>query len=86
MRRSGRKGTRLDPERLVRAAVEAYLDGASRERHGEREHDHARRRLSGGSALALGVAIGLGARALYRRARDLDLERVARTIERRLVN
>jgi len=85
-RRSDRRsGGGLAPERIVQAAVEAYLGGAqpARDERDERERSH---RGSGVSALALGVAIGVGARVAYRRARAVDLAQVARAVERRMVN
>lgn len=76
----------FDPQRVVMAAVEAFLAGESAaHRRAEVEERPARRRIGGGSVM-LGVGIGIGARTLYRRARALDVERVARAVERRLVN
>ncbi len=86
MRRSTRKASSgLAPDRIVKAAVEAYLDGAQPRRE-ERPERKDSRRASGASALAPGVVIGVGARAVYRRAREVDLAQVARAVERRLVN
>lgn len=79
-----RRSDGFDPERIVTAAVEAFLDGDTGERREQGRDKHARRRVGGG--VALGVVIGFGTRALYRRARDFDLERVARGVERRIVN
>jgi len=84
-RSSSKRSDGLDPQRVVRAALEAYLDGGADARQAQVDDGHARRRIGGG-ALALGVVLGIGARALYRRAREFDLERVARAVERRMVN
>jgi hypothetical protein len=67
------------------AAVEAFLGGAPAGRHEAPEPRRARRGLGAG-ALALGVVVGIGARAVYRRARDFDLEQAARAVERRIMN
>jgi hypothetical protein len=86
MRRSDRKrGDGLDPQRVVAAAVEAFLASDSGGRRAEADEEHARRRVGGGT-LALGVVLGIGARALYGRARKLDLVQVARAVEQRIVN
>jgi len=86
MTRSDRKGSGgLAPERIVQAAVEAYLGGTERGRDQHPERKDSRRK-SGVSALALGVAIGVGARVAYRRVRAIDLAQVARAVERRMVN
>lgn len=72
----------IDVNRLASAAVEAFL---SNEDHSENERpEPERRRLEGVGAVALGVAIAAGARAAYLRARRLDLERVAKSVEDRL--
>jgi hypothetical protein len=83
-RSSRRRSADLDPQRVLAAAIDAFLDGESAERHANVDR-HARRRVNGG-AVALGVVIGIGARSLYRRAREFDLERVARAVEQRIVN
>jgi hypothetical protein len=72
----------IDVNRLASAAVEAFL---SNEDHSENERpEPERRRLEGVGAVALGVALAAGARAAYLRARRLDLERVAKSVEDRL--
>jgi hypothetical protein len=86
MRSTRERSDGFDPERLVVAAVEAFLGGDARAREQEADDGHVRRRVGRGGAVALGVAVGLGARVLYRRARDFDLERAARAVERRIVN
>jgi hypothetical protein len=76
----------FDPQRVLMAAVEAFLAGESGARpRAPAEERSARRHVSGGSVM-LGVGIGIGARSLYHRVRALDLEQVARAVERRLVN
>jgi hypothetical protein len=86
MSRSGRKSSNgFDPERMLRVAVEAFMDGGSRGRGAERNGRRGRR-VGAGGAVAVGVVVGVGARALYVRARDFDLERAARAVEKRIVN
>ena len=84
MRRSSRKRSDgLDPQRVVAAAVQAFLDGEPDQRRAEADDGHLRRR---GGAVAIGVVVGIGARALYRRARAFDLEQAARALEQRIKN
>lgn len=84
MRRSGKRSG-VDVQRVVAAAAEAFLDGDAHAGRPAEEEDHGRRRFGVG-AVAVGVVAGIGARALYRRARALDLEDVARAVEQRIVN
>lgn len=70
----------LDLGRMAATAADAFLDG---ERPAD-ARDERRHRLGGASALALGAVLGIAARTAYRRARDVDLTRVAGAIERRL--
>jgi hypothetical protein len=75
----------VDIERVVAAAVESFL-------HGEEKRDEdsgggegsGRHALGATGAVAVGVGIGLAARAVYRRARALDIERIAAAVEDRL--
>ncbi|HYV14572.1 MAG TPA: hypothetical protein VE972_00960 [Conexibacter sp.] len=84
MSRSGKRDDGFNPERIVTAAVDAFLGSESGGRDVHVDEKHARRRRGG--AVALGVIIGIGTRALYRRAREFDLERAARAVEKRMVN
>jgi hypothetical protein len=74
----------VDVERIVSAAAQSYLQG------GERQGDASSRRrggrgfLGGTRGVAVGVGLGLAARAAYRRVRKLDLEQVAGSVESRL--
>jgi hypothetical protein len=89
MRRRDRKGgDGFDPQRVVMAAVEAFMEGQTAGRRAEdvESDDHRGRRRVSRGAVALGVVVGIGARGLYRRARSFDLERVARAVEKRMVN
>jgi hypothetical protein len=83
MRRSSKGSDGFHPERIVSAAVGAFLDGQPGGRDEHADKKHARRR---GGAVALGVVIGIGGRALYRRAREFDLESAARAVEKRLAS
>jgi hypothetical protein len=72
----------VDVNRLASAAVESFLQN---ENHSTNEQpEPERHRFQGAAAVALGVALAAGARAAYRRARRLDLERVAKSVEDRL--
>jgi hypothetical protein len=75
----------VDIERVIGAAVDSYLRGEDRGSEGD---SHGRRgergRLGGVGGLAIGVGLGLAARAAYRRARSIDLESAAGALEQRL--
>jgi len=72
----------VDINRLAAAALDAYLE---KERNEGRPREERRtHRLGGISAVALGVGLAVAARAVYSRARQLDLERVAGAVEEKL--
>jgi hypothetical protein len=75
----------VDIERVVGAAVDAFLRGDAGESEGH-AHDRGsgRKRLRGAGALAAGVGLGLAGRAAYRRVRQIDLESAAEALEQRL--
>jgi len=72
----------IDFNRIAAAAVESYFgeDEHMADRHVEARHH----RFGGVGALALGVGLGVAARAAYRRVRSIDLERVAGSVENKL--
>lgn len=72
----------LDLNRIATAALESFLqdDGEQRARRKESRSHH----LSGVGAVAVGVGLTVAARAAYSRARQLDLEQVARAVEDKL--
>lgn len=71
----------MDIERLAAAAIESFLreNGQPAE-----DKDEPRNRLGGIGSVAVGVGLAVAARAAYRRARRLDLERVAGAVEQKL--
>jgi hypothetical protein len=78
----------IDFERVAAAAVEAAFgetDGTggrdTKQQHSDASHD---RRLGTATSVASGVIIAIAARAAFKRARNLDLERVAEAAEKRL--
>lgn len=72
----------VDLNRIAAAAVESLL--GSDEHTTNRRVENPRRRFGGLGALALGIGLGVVARAAYRRASGLDLERVADSVEDKL--
>jgi hypothetical protein len=75
----------VDIERVVGAAVDSFLRGEDRGSEGDSHgRGGGRRRLGGVGALAVGVGLGVAARAAYRRVRSIDLESAASTLEQRL--
>ena len=73
----------IDLERVAAKAVYSFLHGdGDAARDGTPERD--RHRLAGAGSVAVGLAIGIAARTAYRRARDLDLEEVAGTVQEKL--
>jgi hypothetical protein len=72
----------VDVNRLASAAVEAFLENENHSQNERPESEH--HRFGGVGAVVVGVALAAGARAAYRRARRLDLERVAKSVEDRL--
>jgi hypothetical protein len=78
----------IDVERVVAAAVEAAFgqngsdrDSAATRSDSDADHDH---RFGAVAAVATGVVIATAARVAYKRARDLNFERVAELAEERL--
>ena len=71
----------VDYNRIAAAVVEALL--GEEERAADR-HGKSARRFGGVGALALGIGLGVAARAAYRRARSIDLEQVAGFVEDKL--
>ena len=82
-----RKTPPIDIERIARSAVEAAFGeddaegGGNAKKDGDTKHNH---RLGGAGAVATGAVIAIVARATYKRARTLSLERVAENLESRL--
>jgi hypothetical protein len=71
----------VDLTRITAAALEALLQD---EGEPAKAADNGGRRLGGVGAVALGVGLAVGARAVYNRARQFDLERVGQAIENKL--
>lgn len=69
----------IDIDRIAASALDAFLEGKSEERS---QDERRNRRLLGG--VALGVGLAVAARAVYSRARNVDLEQVAGAVEERL--
>jgi hypothetical protein len=72
----------VDISRMAASALDAYLEKERNE--GRPREERGSRRLGGISAVALGVGLAVAARAVYNRARNLDLERVAGAVEEKL--
>jgi hypothetical protein len=70
-----------DFNRIAMAALESLL---SEEEQPAQRTERGNRRWGSVGAVALGVGLGIGARAVYNRARRFDLERVAGAIEDKL--
>jgi hypothetical protein len=78
----------IDVERVVAAAVEAAFgqngsdrDSATTRSDSDAGHNH---RFGAVAAVATGVVVATAARVAYKRARDVNLERVAEFAEKRL--
>jgi hypothetical protein len=72
----------VDINRMAASALDAYLE---KERNaGHPQEERGNRRLGGIGAVALGVGLAVAARAVYNRARNLDLEQVASAVEEKL--
>lgn len=72
----------VDLNRIATAALESFLgeDGERQAQQNESRNHH----LGGVGAVAVGVGLAVAARAIYNRARHLDLERVAGAVEDKL--
>jgi hypothetical protein len=73
----------IDYSRIASSAVDSFLNGRSEEPQGHQEQNGSRG-LGGVGALALGAGLALGARAVFRRARGLDLEQVGHAVQDRI--
>ncbi|HEX8688804.1 MAG TPA: hypothetical protein VF729_01015 [Solirubrobacterales bacterium] len=71
----------VDINRIAAAALESLL---SEEKPPARRGESGNRRWGSVGAVALGVGLAVGTRAVYNRARRFDLERVAGAIEDKL--
>jgi hypothetical protein len=71
----------VELQRIATAALESFLqeDEQPARREGSRNHH-----LGGVGAVAVGVGLAVAARAVYNRARRVDLERVAGAVEDKL--
>jgi hypothetical protein len=74
----------VDAERMIAVALESFLRPARRADREAGARPQARHRLGGVGAVALGMALGAGARAAVKRVRKLDLTRAAGAVEERL--
>jgi hypothetical protein len=72
----------MDLDRLAAVAIESFLREEGRER--EDRAEPRRGRLSRVGSVAVGVGLAVAARAAYNRARSLDLEQIAGSVEARL--
>lgn len=71
----------VDLNRIATAAVESFLRADDQPaRRGESGNHH----LGGLGAVAVGAGLAVAARSAYKRARRIDLERVAGAIEDKL--
>jgi hypothetical protein len=76
----------IDVDRIAASALDAFLEDGRNEKRAPAREKHGNRRLGGVGAIALGVGLAVAARAVYHRARSLDLERVASAVEEKLRN
>jgi hypothetical protein len=75
----------IDVGRIASSAVEAFLEEEGPSQNGHRpNHAHGGSRLGTAGAVALGVAAVAAGRAVYNRARQVDLTEVAARAEDRL--
>jgi hypothetical protein len=74
----------VDINRIAASALETFLEGEKNEWRAPTRERSGNRRLGGVGAVALGVGLAVAARAVYNRARNLDLERVAGAVEDKL--
>jgi hypothetical protein len=71
----------VDLNRIATAALESFLNDEERP---AREPENGAPHLGGIGAVALGVGLAVAARAAYKRARRVDLARVAGSVEKKL--
>ena len=74
----------VDINRIASAALEALLDEEGDKGQPAKQSDNGSGRLGGAGAVALGVGLAVGARAIYNRARRFDLERAGEALESKL--
>jgi hypothetical protein len=83
-----KKKTPLDVNQIVGAAWRAFMAPDAQSESSQSTNHHESRRNGGGlgplPAVAVGAALAITARAAYSRARRLDLEQVADSVEQRL--
>jgi hypothetical protein len=72
----------VDINRMAASALQAYLENERKEGHPRKQRGN--RRLGGVGAVALGAGLAVTARAVYNRARSLDLERAGGAVEEKL--
>jgi hypothetical protein len=71
----------VDLNRIATAALESFLQEDEQPARREESRNH---RFGGVGALALGVGLAVATRAVYNRARRIDLEQVAGAVEDKL--
>ena len=71
----------VDLSRIVTTAVESFLQGDEQPARREESRNH---HLGGLGAVAVGVGLVVAARVAYKRARGIDLERLAGAVEDKL--
>ena len=71
----------VDLNRIATAAVESFLQADEQPARREESRNH---HLGGVGAVVVGVGLAVAARAAYKRARGIDLERLAGAVEDKL--
>jgi hypothetical protein len=79
-----KKSTSIDVNRIASAAVDALLGSEEQSPNGTVQKQ--RNGLGTIPAVAMGAALAVAARALYSRARKMDLAQVAESVEEPLGN
>lgn len=72
----------VDLNRIARAALESFL--GEDDEQPARQNESRNHRIGGVGAVAVGVGLAVAARAVYNRARRIDLEQVAGAVEDKL--